>query len=178
MLCSRCEQDKPENDFSFDPQNKRGRHGHCKKCRCQYAKGRRMAGLSPEELERERSHNRAWTASHRKECRRSVSEWARRNPDKIRDKKHRIRAMQHNCVRERIPRAMIEALWKFQDGRCAYCFSLSPLEAVTIDHVTPMSRGGSHTIDNIALACRPCNQSKGTKTASEFRAYRKATAHV
>lgn len=40
----------------------------------------------------------------------------------------------------------------------------------TIDHKTPISRGGSNWPDNIQLLCSRCNSSKGTKTDEEWRA--------
>jgi 5-methylcytosine-specific restriction endonuclease McrA len=49
---------------------------------------------------------------------------------------------------------------------CAYCGKGGvPLE---VEHITPRSRGGSERIDNLCLACQPCNAAKGTKTAAEF----------
>ncbi len=53
--------------------------------------------------------------------------------------------------------------WKRE---CAYCGKTDiPLE---IEHITPKSRGGSDRISNLAIACRPCNQAKGNRTAEEF----------
>ncbi len=50
--------------------------------------------------------------------------------------------------------------------RCAYCGKEGvPLE---IEHLTPRSRGGSNRVSNLTLACRPCNQKKGHRTAAEF----------
>jgi 5-methylcytosine-specific restriction endonuclease McrA len=50
--------------------------------------------------------------------------------------------------------------------KCAYCkASGAPLE---IEHITPKARGGSNRVSNLALACRDCNQEKGTQTAVEF----------
>jgi 5-methylcytosine-specific restriction endonuclease McrA len=50
--------------------------------------------------------------------------------------------------------------------RCAYCGKGGvPLE---VEHITPRSRGGSERIDNLCLACEPCNNAKGTQTAAEF----------
>ena len=33
-------------------------------------------------------------------------------------------------------------------------------EDVTIDHITPLSKGGSHELDNLTIACFPCNAKK------------------
>ncbi|PSF29354.1 HNH endonuclease [Aphanothece hegewaldii CCALA 016] len=43
---------------------------------------------------------------------------------------------------------------------CEYCHSLEMLSAnrFTFDHVIPKSLGGSDNIDNLALACRRCNE--------------------
>ena len=49
---------------------------------------------------------------------------------------------------------------------CAYCGKTNvPLE---IEHLTPRSRGGSNRVSNLTLACTPCNQKKGNRTAAEF----------
>ena len=60
--------------------------------------------------------------------------------------------------------------------RCFYCckpLSLIPndgrIEIATKDHLTPTSRGGSDTIDNIVPACFDCNRKKGDMTEPEFR---------
>lgn len=38
----------------------------------------------------------------------------------------------------------------------------------TIDHITPISRGGAHVWANVCLACWRCNLSKGNKLLSEW----------
>lgn len=49
---------------------------------------------------------------------------------------------------------------------CAYCATEDgPFE---IDHVIPISRGGSHEPDNLTVACRPCNRSKKDRTPDEW----------
>lgn len=45
---------------------------------------------------------------------------------------------------------------------------------LTIDHDLPISRGGTNAIENLLPACKPCNSSKHTKTATEFVAHRRA----
>ena len=53
--------------------------------------------------------------------------------------------------------------WEY---RCAYCQQ----EATRweVDHIVPRSRGGSNRVSNLALACHPCNQAKGDRTAVEY----------
>lgn len=51
--------------------------------------------------------------------------------------------------------------------RCAYCGAEGE---PTVDHRTPLARGGSNRIDNLLPACRSCNLRKGTKDELEFRA--------
>ena len=40
--------------------------------------------------------------------------------------------------------------------------------ADTLDHVTPLSKGGAHVIENLVPACRPCNSSKGDKLLADW----------
>ncbi|MEL6903673.1 MAG: HNH endonuclease signature motif containing protein [Cyanobacteria bacterium J06606_4] len=43
---------------------------------------------------------------------------------------------------------------------CEYCHSSERLSAsrFTVDHIRPKSLGGSDELDNLALACRRCNE--------------------
>jgi len=50
--------------------------------------------------------------------------------------------------------------------QCAYCGVKDlPLE---VEHIIPKTRGGSHRVSNLSLACHDCNKEKGTQTAAEF----------
>jgi 5-methylcytosine-specific restriction endonuclease McrA len=44
---------------------------------------------------------------------------------------------------------------------CAYC--LRKDEPLTMDHMVPISKGGSHTEDNVVPACKSCNSKKGNR---------------
>ncbi len=86
-------------------------------------------------------------------------QWAKDNPERAaltsRLKKQRRRAAG----------VLTAAEWQqilAQYGhRCLACGSDGPL---TIDHVTPVSKGGANTAANVQPLCGPCNSSKGTKT--------------
>ena len=51
---------------------------------------------------------------------------------------------------------------------CAYCRATPAHIAYSrhIDHIVPLSRGGSHTADNLAPACQKCNISKGARPSA------------
>ncbi|MHC5822883.1 MAG: RNA-guided endonuclease IscB, partial [Nostoc sp.] len=52
--------------------------------------------------------------------------------------------------------------------KCAYCGAENlPLE---VEHIHPKSKGGSDRVSNLALACRACNQAKGSRDIKEFLA--------
>lgn len=55
------------------------------------------------------------------------------------------------------------AIFARDDHRCQYCGD----RADSIDHVLPRSRGGAHTWENVAAACRPCNLGKRDRTPEE-----------
>ena len=63
-----------------------------------------------------------------------------------------------------------QAVRQFVYGRdgyqCLYCGDVTgPFE---LDHVHPWSRGGAHSPDNLAVACRACNRNKGVLTVEEW----------
>lgn len=60
-------------------------------------------------------------------------------------------------------------------GRCYYCGEHWG-QSLEKDHMTPVSRGGSDGIDNLAPACPPCNSRKTNMTAAEFINYTRARA--
>lgn len=54
-----------------------------------------------------------------------------------------------------------------RDGyRCRYCGTYEA--SFEVDHMLPWSRGGTHALENLTIACAPCNRSKGALTAEEF----------
>ncbi len=52
--------------------------------------------------------------------------------------------------------------------RCAYC-NAQP-ERLEIDHITPVTKGGEHTPDNVVPACRSCNARKGNRPLAQMLA--------
>ena len=68
------------------------------------------------------------------------------------------------------------AVIRKSDERCWYCGQDMRWDGTiehpwntTIDHVVPVSRGGTDDLENLVYCCRGCNQRKGTRTVEEFR---------
>ena len=57
-------------------------------------------------------------------------------------------------------------LWRDRN-QCQYCGIVEPPRDMTIDHVTPRSRGGENTWTNLVTCCKRCNQKKGSRTPKE-----------
>jgi 5-methylcytosine-specific restriction endonuclease McrA len=53
------------------------------------------------------------------------------------------------------------------ENRCQYCGGRFPTSELTIDHVTPRSRGGGSTWRNMVCACVDCNVMKGGRIPKE-----------
>ncbi|WCM21394.1 HNH endonuclease [Paraburkholderia bryophila] len=67
--------------------------------------------------------------------------------------------------RRREYQAQFDAVFARDKEACVYCGKRKHL---TLDHVMPKSRGGSDDFENLALACRSCNSSKGARTPEEW----------
>lgn len=71
----------------------------------------------------------------------------------------------------KIEASQIKELMSKQKGKCVYC-KVKLLESSRgsyhIDHIYPLSKGGTNDIANIQLLCPPCNLSKHDKFPEEF----------
>jgi 5-methylcytosine-specific restriction endonuclease McrA len=53
-----------------------------------------------------------------------------------------------------------EKLYKRQDGQCAYCGISLEYGEMTLDHIIPLSKGGTNALSNLRGACMYCNRDK------------------
>jgi hypothetical protein len=59
-------------------------------------------------------------------------------------------------------RQSIKEHWDYE---CAYC---GETENLTLDHITPRSKGGTDRVTNVLCACKECNTSKGHQMWSDW----------
>src|SRR5690349_2887498 len=50
---------------------------------------------------------------------------------------------------------------------CCYCGQMAPDVKLTVDHVVPVSLGGSDKPDNLVAACKDCNAGKASTSPTE-----------
>jgi 5-methylcytosine-specific restriction endonuclease McrA len=98
----------------------------------------------------------------------SISEkskiYIKNNPERNRNAsaKRRVRQMQNGVYL-----ITSKELKNLYSANCFYCGFNKNIE---IDHIVPISRGGSHSIGNLISACMTCNRSKNNKYLVEWKA--------
>lgn len=116
--------------------------------------------------EKVRALNLSWTSRNKDHISSYKKDYLRNNRDIIqanrRLRKARIRGtpLHHKITAEE----WSEIINRY-DHRCAYCFTSGKM---TMDHVIAISRGGSHTSDNVVPACMSCNARKQARSVDEF----------
>lgn len=57
-----------------------------------------------------------------------------------------------------------------RDGfTCQYCGKRTPVDDLTLDHITPRAQAGASTPENLVTACVPCNNRKADRTPEQAR---------
>ena len=54
------------------------------------------------------------------------------------------------------------------EGHCGICGKFIPLGEYTIDHIIPLSKGGTNDLDNLQACCSFCNKAKDDSIGDEF----------
>lgn len=104
---------------------------------------------------------RIWRMENIERARENRRDWAKKNPEK-----NRISHLNNEIKRRgAIGKFTLEEwhLLKIQYGhKCPRCGKCEPKVKLTVDHIIPLTRGGSNWIENIQPLCGPCNTSKFT----------------
>lgn len=79
-------------------------------------------------------------------CAQGARKWASKNT--------RTKGRYDHAWRKARAQAIAEQPW------CSHCGSKTDL---TGDHITPLSKGGTNTRDNVRVLCRSCNSRRGNK---------------
>ena len=173
--CSKCHEIKLYKDF---PVCKKGRDGYvseCHACRKIYydnnkesiqasRKQHRLKNLGKYKL-----RNKQYHQEHRDKRLTYLAAWKRNNPGywmkyyRANTEKFKMKMASARARRKHAPiNDLTQEQWEFLKRQfhyaCAYCGKKS--RRLTKDHITPLVKGGGHTLSNIVPACGSCNSKK------------------
>jgi 5-methylcytosine-specific restriction endonuclease McrA len=141
--CSSCKKVLEKNLYGKDSKNKDGLRWRCKKCAINL-----------------------------------VSSWQKRNPDKKKKynqnyKKNNKTKVNEINSRRRATRKNAQAFMiskkDFRKLKNDCCFSCGAKTELSLDHIIPLKRGGTHGIGNLQILCISCNCSKQDMLFAEWR---------
>jgi 5-methylcytosine-specific restriction endonuclease McrA len=179
-VCNECGIDKPLSEYFKAVTCKDGYRGKCKDCYRLITKAYRQTDKG-REVRKENRRKYDKTPCGKAALRRHNQRY-RQTPH---GKEANLRYFRSEKGKETYKRKNYKRRSKVQDAGtftneqwqerlaeynycCAYCYKPFPVNELTVDHMQPISRGGTNTIDNLVPACKSCNSRKNTNTPLEM----------
>lgn len=175
-VCPKCSRIKPETEFYKAKNTRDGLKSWCKKCFNADVVNRNRT------KPKYRQNQRRWESDNREHRRRYFVQYYAKHLERHHEysrnnyRKHKMSELtrtRNGYVKRKGAigthnASDIRRLFAKQRGKCAYC-ECDISNQYHVDHVIPLSRGGTNYPDNLALACPHCNLSKNNKLLSEWR---------
>lgn len=146
QICIICNEDLDADKFSKAKTRVTGLDNRCKNC---YKLQTRKRRENTKVKERDRKLSLIY---HKK------------NPHIRKKSKANRRAREKNC-KGHFTKEQLLARFAYYGNKCIYCHTA---KNITLEHLIPLSRGGTNWASNLAPSCLSCNISKSTKTHTEF----------
>lgn len=153
-ICLACQTEKALTEYGRRACSKDGLMPVCRPCISSRNKARRVA-----DPERQRAIFRAWYHRDPSHARRLRDESRRRNLETDLAKSARKRA-RANGREGKFTAEEWKELKARHGHRCLACRKTEPAIKLQADHIVPLTKGGSNSIDNIQPLCGSCNKSK------------------
>lgn len=198
-LCNACNQILPISDFGKHKRYKDGLQLSCHVCirsyRAEWKQNKLL--IDPDYFAREsrnrrinnpdkdKEYKRKWRENNLDKARLSARLYARKkyidDSDSMRlyQSEWRSKNKTKTVLNKQIRRVRIKSggvfyvsekeIAKLYSTPCLSCGSKNNIE---IDHVIPVSRGGTNSVGNLVALCRPCNRSKGNRTYMEWKLFK------
>jgi len=161
-MCSKCRKIQPVETFSLKPSGNRS--SECKPC----VNARKQS--DPHLKEKRRAYyeanrasilakSKAYQQAHPEVLKKSSKKWAANNQERCRERVQRRRNRKRGnggSYTAQEWQELCDRAW----NRCLDCGRKKPL---SVDHVIPVSKGGTSEISNLQPLCVPCNSRKRDK---------------
>lgn len=158
--CVKCKETKSAEFFQPDQRYRDGFNSWCKSCNKEA--GRRYREKNREVINaKQRVAVKAYYWSNREKVLAQVKARHAANP-----MPHRNRAMADSARRRAAERAAVDLvdrgyIIERDQGICHICKKKVPSSQIHLDHLVPISKGGSHTVENLRVAHARCNMIRG-----------------
>ncbi len=153
-VCTKCLEYKLWDDFFVAKKTASGHQSECKKCKLEKRKANR-------DYPKEKYSAKKRKQQLKKE--KPVLAKARYLRSSL------LRRSNDPGIRQTTPTIPELENWLTRDEYiCYYSGELLSFDTITIDHKTPVSRGGSNLLENLCIASHHMNTAKGNLTAQEF----------
>ena len=178
--CGACRVEKAHSDFTKNKSAKDGLDFYCRECtrvrnRASYARNKekesaRKAKAYQENKEAMLARNRRWREANREKERAQHKVYYANNPHIFAKRGTNRKESWAAIEKFEFSKRDYQSLLNRYSNSCAYCkHGFSDDLTVSLDHVVPVSRGGTHGAGNLVPSCRPCNSSKNSRTLMEWR---------
>ena len=156
QICNVCNQTKSLDEFYFRKDNNCYRLD-CKEC-FKAAKALRESkpGVKDERAHKERLRRAIHGQRINETLREQRNSYLKQN---VKEAQALSAANRQSAVSCGMSKPEVLQWRKEQPDICMYCGATTNL---TIDHIVPLSKDGTHTADNLTVACKSCNASKYT----------------
>lgn len=115
--------------------------------------------------------------ARRKELAAKSLAYAKANPEKMAENMRRYRKNNRHKVNERTQRWRTRVRgakvgdtktiqewvksWRSKEtAKCYWCLEIFPSDTCASDHIQPISKGGTHCVENLCISCHSCNSKK------------------
>lgn len=174
--CSICKEQKPLEQFHKNKNKKNGVSVTCKPCAIN--RSRSWEKNNPDrvnensrkqyhkDIEKSRKNRRArvnrWYSNNSEKVIAKTRAWNIKNPESKRISEQKRRSAK---IGNGVFKISKKEILKIISSACVACGSY---DKITMDHIIPLSRGGTHSIGNLQPLCFSCNASKNNRTMTEW----------
>lgn len=189
-ICIMCNTQKEINQFNKNKTKKDGLSSECKECIKIYKKEYRLKNAEKIKVGRKKYYeankekvlrdNSKWKQENREHHNKTSREYHIKNREKILEYNRSPKRKLSQRLSTHKRRAIIkEGSIKTEDLQlliensktCYWCntkINKKEKAGYHLDHYIPLSKGGTHTLENIVISCPSCNKQKHAKDPYQF----------
>ena len=160
---------------------------YCKKCiadteryadgRCKPCTKEKNVRWALKNKDKVNARSRRWNTKNAEAKRNTNANYREKNQPLINERRRKKRALdpsgdrlqtaKRRKAKGTLPKDIVVTLLQRQNYKCVCC-NVSLVAGYHLDHIVPISRGGSNTADNVQLLTPTCNLQKYNLTLEEF----------